>query len=133
MLIGTVRRDGSPRISPNEVDFAAGKLMLGMMWRSRKAMDLARDPRAVLHSVPSDRENRGGDVKLYGRVEEESDPELRRIYGDAIEARIAWRPEEPFHLYSFDVTEAAFIVFVGERFALTWNPAGGLRRIDVPG
>ena len=66
VLIGTVRRDGSPRISPNEVDFAAGRLMLGMMWRSRKAVDLTRDPRAVLHSVPSDRENRGGSLRSLG-------------------------------------------------------------------
>jgi hypothetical protein len=29
VLLGTNRRDGSPRISPNEIDFAAGRLLLG--------------------------------------------------------------------------------------------------------
>lgn len=133
VLVGTLRRDGSPRISPNEVDFALGRLMFGMMWRSRKAADLSRDPRAVLHSVPSDKDNRGGDVKLHGLAVAEEDAGVRAAYADAIEARIAWRPEEPFHLFSFDITEASFIVFGDERFALMWNPANGLRRTTLAG
>jgi len=31
-MLGTVRADGSPRISPCELDFAEGHLLLGMMW-----------------------------------------------------------------------------------------------------
>jgi hypothetical protein len=133
VLIGTLRRDGSPRISPNEVDFAAGRLMFGMMWRSRKALDLARDPRAVLHSVPSDRTNLGGDVKLHGRAIAEADPDVRAAYEDAIHTRIDWRPEGAYHLFSLDIAEASFVVFGEERFALAWNMEQGLRRSEVPG
>jgi hypothetical protein len=43
VMIGTLRTDGSPRISPCEVDFAEGQLLLGMMWRSKKALDLLTD------------------------------------------------------------------------------------------
>ena len=42
-LVGTLRRDGWPRISPVEPFIVDGKLYLGMMWRSRKALDLFRD------------------------------------------------------------------------------------------
>ena len=44
MLVGTIRKDGTPRISPNEPDFAVGRLFVSMMWRSKKALDLLRDP-----------------------------------------------------------------------------------------
>jgi hypothetical protein len=50
-LVGTIRRDGSPRISPVEPVFAHRQLLLGMMWRSQKALDLLRDARCVLHSA----------------------------------------------------------------------------------
>ena len=64
VMLGTLRPDGSPRISPCEVDFATGELFLGMMWRSPKALDLLRDPRLVVHSVTCDRSGHDGDVKL---------------------------------------------------------------------
>ena len=50
-LVGTLRRDGWPRISPVEPYITVGHLFLGMMPRSRKARDLLRDPRVVVHSV----------------------------------------------------------------------------------
>jgi hypothetical protein len=43
--LATLRRDGSPRVSGIEVDFASDGLYLGMMAGSRKAADLRRDPR----------------------------------------------------------------------------------------
>jgi hypothetical protein len=131
VLVGTIRGDGSPRISPNEVDFGAGRLFLGMMWQSKKALDLARDPRLVAHSVPAGRMNPGGDVKLYGRALEEPDPSVRRAFEDAIQARIAWRPPEPYHLFSVDVESAAYIVFGEGGHAMAWDPERGLRRREV--
>src|SRR5919201_3318413 len=97
LMLGTIRRDGSPRVSPCEVDFEAGRIILGMMWRSRKALDLLRDPRATVHSVPTDRMNRDGDVKLYGTAMDEQDPVVRRAYHDEIIRRIDWAPKEPSH------------------------------------
>ena len=37
-LVGTLRKDGSPRISPVEVFFVDEVPLLGMMWRSQKAL-----------------------------------------------------------------------------------------------
>jgi hypothetical protein len=130
-LLGTIRSDGSARISPCEVDFAAGRLFLGMMWQSKKAIDLLRDPRIVVHSVPNGRMNPGGDIKLYGRVVDERGPDTREAFCRAIEARIEWRPDEPYHLFSLDVEWASFIVFGEGGHAITWDPQRGLQRQAV--
>jgi hypothetical protein len=132
VLLGTIRADGSARISPCEVDFAEGRLLLGMMWRSKKALDLQRDPRIVVHSVPSDRMNAGGDVKLYGRVIDERDSDVRTAFRETILARIDWAPDEPeYHLFSLDVEEAGYTVFGEGSHALAWTPGSGLRRLDL--
>jgi hypothetical protein len=130
VLVGSLRRDGWPRISPCEVDFASGHLFLGMMWRSRKALDLLRDPRMAVHSVTTNKEGTDGDVKLYGRALEITDPALRDAFRAAIQARTNWAPEEPeFHLFALDVERAAYVVFEdGTQRTLTWDPVRGLRR-----
>jgi Pyridoxamine 5'-phosphate oxidase len=133
VMLGTIRRDGRPRLSPCELDFAAGHLLLGMMWKSPKAADLLRDPRLTVHSVPSDRMNPGGDVKLYGTANDERDAGVRAAFLRAIRERIDWEPTEPYHLFSVDVTESAFMRF-GDEVKETWRwaPATGLRKERVP-
>jgi Pyridoxamine 5'-phosphate oxidase len=132
VMLGTIRPDGSARVSPCEVDFAAGRLILGMMWRSQKALDLLRDPRIAVHSVPSGRMNPGGDVKLYGRVVDEQDPAVRRAFHDEIMRRIDWAPEGDHHVFSLDVERAAYIRFGDDRMLLTWDPDAGLRTPPFP-
>ncbi|MGZ8571349.1 MAG: pyridoxamine 5'-phosphate oxidase family protein [Actinomycetota bacterium] len=133
IILGTIRPDGRPRISPCELDLAADRLLLGMMWRSRKALDLRRDPRLAVHSVPSDRMNQGGDVKLSGTAVEENDPVVREAYRDAIRRRIDWAPEEPaFHVFSFEVEQAAFLRFGDDAVAWVWDEAKGLRELPDP-
>jgi hypothetical protein len=128
-LVGTLRRNGWPRISPVEPDFAAGELMLGMMWRSPKALDLLHDPRLVVHSVVSSRMGDEGDFKLYGRAVDVKDADRRKAYRAAIKARIDWAPDEPhYHLFAVDIDSAGFVVFGDERYGLAWDPERGLRR-----
>ena len=132
VMLGTLRADGSARVTPCEIDFAAGRLFLGMMWRSKKALDLLRDPRVAVHSVPSDRMNPGGDVKLHGRVVDERDPEVRAAFREAILARIDWAPDEPeYHLFSLDVETAGYTVFGETSYALAWDPSRGLRELEL--
>jgi hypothetical protein len=131
-LVGTLRRNGFPRISPVEPEFADGDLMLGMMWRSPKALDLLRDPRCVVHSVVSDRMGTEGDFKLYCRAADVQEPERRAAYRASIKARIGWEPAEPrYHLFSLDVESAGFVVFGEERYGLAWDPERGLRRWTI--
>jgi hypothetical protein len=128
-LVGTIRKNGWPRISPVEPDFVNGELTLGMMWRSPKALDLLRDPRLVVHSVVSNRMGTEGDFKAYGRAVEVSDPERRAAYRATIKARIEWEPAEPnYHLFAVEIDSAGFVVFGDDRYGLAWDPQRGLRR-----
>ena len=127
-LVGTLRTSGHPRISPVEPEFVDGELMLGMMWRSPKALDLLRDPRLVVHSVVSDRMGTEGDFKLYGRAVDVPEPERRAAFCAAIKARIDWEPAEPYNLFAVAVESAGFVVFGDDRFGMAWDPTGGLRR-----
>jgi hypothetical protein len=112
VMLGTLRRDGSPRISPCEVDLAAGQLLLGMMWRSPKALDLLRDARIVVHTVTCNGEGTDGDMKLYGRAIAVEDPDVRSAHRDAIRARIDWEPYEgSYHLFALDVRSAGYLRF----------------------
>jgi hypothetical protein len=119
-LVGTIRADGTPRISPCEVILEEGELMLGMMWHSRKAMDLRRDPRLVVHSAQCDPGGSNGDFKLYGRAKE--------IPDDGTDPT---RPR-PSHLFAIDIRSAAYISFGKERTVLRWGPLRGLESLRHP-
>ena len=116
-LVGTLRRDGWPRISPVEPFIAHGQLYLGMIWRSVKALDLLRDPRCVVHSTVSNRDGTEGEFKLYGLAVEVTDPEERRRFADAVFAAIGFRPEEPeFHCFAIAIESVVFSQLRGEEF-----------------
>ena len=130
-MLGTLRSSGWPRISPCELDLVDRELMLGMMWRSPKALDLLRDDRCVLHSCTSDRKGTEGDFKLYGRGRPVEEQERLEGYKRAIRARLDWEPEGPFHLFAIDVESAGFMVFGQERYGLAWSLDRGTRRWSV--
>jgi hypothetical protein len=127
-MLGTIRRNGWPRISPCELDFVGDELMLGMMWQSPKARDLLRDSRCVLHSCTSDRLGTEGDFKLYGRARDVPDSATRDAYRAVLAARIDWEPKDPFHLFEIEVQSAGYVVFGERGFALVWDRSGGTRR-----
>jgi hypothetical protein len=72
--LATLRRDGSPRISGIEVEFADGQAWIGSMWRAVKAIDLQRDPRFAIHSGSPDPPDWPGDAKIAGAAEEVTEP-----------------------------------------------------------
>ena len=119
-LVGTLRRDGWPRISPVEPFIVDGQLYLGMMWRSVKALDLLRDPRCVVHSTVSDREGTEGEFKVYGRAVEVTNIEERGRLADAVaavHAATGFRPEEPeFHCFAIAIESVAYSILQGEEF-----------------
>ena len=69
-LLGTLRRDGSPRISPVEPYLSQGHLLFGAMSWSLKTRDLQQDPRCVLHSAVTAPDAGEAEFKLYGRAVE---------------------------------------------------------------
>lgn len=131
-ILGTLRRDGWPRISPCEVYFVDGKMLLGMMPNSTKVLDLRRDPRITVVNGQENRIPRLGDVKLYGRAHEVFDRELKSGFGDAQEALIDWRPPDSSHVFAVDVTWASYISFGEAHRLLRWTPERGEEELRHP-
>ena len=131
-LLGTLRADGWPRISPNEIYLVDGDLLLGMMRNSWKAADLERDSRLTVMTPQCDREATRGDFKIYGRGVAITDPGARQRFGETIFAAIGWRPLDPYPLYAVDVERAGYIDFSDDRRLLRWTAAGGLERLVHP-
>jgi Pyridoxamine 5'-phosphate oxidase len=125
-LIGTIRKDGTTRISPLEIDIFEDHLLLGMMWRSKKALDLIRDPRCLVHTVVSDKDGSEGEVKLRGRASDVTDKGLRERSAQHTFDTTGWRPEEPYHLFSLDIEDAAYIKYSpnNDQTVKTWRAGG---------
>jgi hypothetical protein len=123
-MLGTLRANGFPRISPVEPLLHEGRLYLGMMWQSRKALDLLRDPRCVVHNAHADKSGKDGDFKLYGRAVDVRDAGEREAYCRALEAKIGWRPpDDRFHLFAVDITEVGWFRVVDEQHETrAWRP-----------
>ena len=131
-LLGTLRANGWPRISANEIYFVEGELMLGMMVDSRKSRDLVRDPRITVMTPQCDREAQRGDFKLYGTAVSVHEVTLRERYGQTIHAAIGWRPEEPYPLWSVEIESASYISFGEARRLLRWSADRGTERLRHP-
>lgn len=125
--LATVRRDGSPRISGIETEWADGELWLGMMWESRKALDLRSDPRFALHSGSDDPPGWDGDAKLAGAVDEVTDPAVvARINGPKA-------PPGPSHLFRCDVREVSIVHLAdgGAHLIIeSWHAGRGVTRLE---
>jgi hypothetical protein len=124
-LLGTLRADGAPRISPVEPFFSQGHLLFGAMSRSAKTHDLARDPRCVLHSAVTGPDTGAAELKLYGRSLEAAG-ELR----DACAG--GWwleHPREAATVFTLDIEQAVAISWDldrGEMTVRSWSPQRGL-------
>ena len=133
-VLATLRADGSPRVSGNEVTFKDGEAWMGMMDGSVKALDLLRDPRMAVHSATVDAELKLGDAKMAGRAVAVTDPgTIRRFASDSAENHDGAEPPEAFHLFRIDITEAS-IVRIGDPadhlVIESWSPDAGYRRTE---
>ena len=133
VLVGTIRSDGTPRISPVEAHIVRGHLMLVMIPKTLKAGDLLRDPRILVNSPITDPDDPDTEFKLRGRVVEIRDQALREATADAIEATSGWRPPEGWHFFSLDIEEATFLAWQNGVLDLTrWNRDRGLDSVRKP-
>jgi len=125
-LLGTLRRDGSPRISPIEPYFSEGQLLIGVMAWSKKAADLRRDPRCVLHSAVTDVDAGEGELKLSA-LAQGAGPDLRDAPARAW--WLAWPPDKAT-VFCLRIIDAAFVDWDTERGHMTihqWSPGYGYR------
>jgi hypothetical protein len=127
LLVVTLRRDGTARLSPVEPLLLDGELWLSMMWGSRKAADLLRDPRILVHNIVTSRDGGEGEVKLRGTARDVSDRDAQARYAEATAERLGWRPDVGrFHLFAVDIDDVTFIRYedaTGDQFLTRW-PAG---------
>jgi hypothetical protein len=124
-LLATLRRDGSPRISPVEPFLTQGHLLFGAMSWSSKTRDLLRDPRCVLHSAISGPDTGEGELKLYGRAIETDD----QIRNSCEEGWWVGRPRDVATVFGLNIEQAAFISWDTEHGQMTvrrWSPRRGL-------
>jgi hypothetical protein len=136
-LVGTIRRDGWPRISPVEPYVVGPDLLLGMMGDSKKAIDLRHDPRLVIHSIVTRWEGDEGDVKLYGFAQEVVDVTNLLAFRHAVEVAHRWAlsdaPYHPYHVFAIDIERAAHVQFNADRYVvLVWDQVAGKRRRTFP-
>jgi len=110
-LLGTVRSDGSPRISPIEPYLSQGHLLFGAMLWSLKTRDLMRDPRCVLHSAVTAPDAGDPEVKLYGQALEAAS-EIREA------CSAGWWQTRPG-------AAAVFVLAIELATAIEWNLDGG--------
>ncbi len=133
VLVGTIRSDGTPRISPVEARIVRGHLMLVMIPDTLKARDLLRDPRILVNSPITHPDDPNTEFKLRGRVVEIRDQALREATADAIEAASGWRPPAGWHFFSLDIEDAAFLAWQSGMLDMTrWNHDRGLDSVRRP-
>jgi hypothetical protein len=123
-MLGTLRRDGFPRISPVEPRFFEGELWIVGMPGTVKFTDLARDPRFTLHTATVDTHVSDGDAKVWGTVTDVHDEALHRRFAEAVYAEIGLDIRgEPFqHCFRAGFAGAAAVTVVdGHLDITTWR------------
>src|SRR5436190_21218927 len=98
-----------------------------MLLDSRKAGDLARDPRILVHSIVTSRDGAEGECKVRGLAVPVHDPVIQSAYAVTVQDRLGWDPiPGRFHLFWVDVDDVTFIRYddaSGDQFVARW-PAG---------
>ena len=110
VLVVTIRRDGAARLSPVEPLLWDGDLWLSMGLGSRKAADLRRDPRILVHSIVTDRSGTTGEYKVRGSADPVTDAAREAEYANEVVRRLDWQPEPGrFHLFRVEVEDVTYI------------------------
>ena len=129
-LLGTLRPDGFPRISPMEPQFFEGTLWIGGMPGTAKFRDLLRDPRFTLHTATVDAHVGDGDAKVWGTVADVHDPALHARYADDLFARTGFdlRGRRFDHFFAADLVGAAAVEVRDHMDVIVWR-AGESERV----
>jgi hypothetical protein len=130
-MLGTLRADGFPRVSPMEPRVFEGQLWLAGMPATTKFRDLMRDPRFCLHTATVDTHVSDGDAKLWGTVEDVQDKALHRRYAQALweETGFDIRDQEFGHCFRAEVTAASSVQVLDGHLDITIWKSGGDERV----
>jgi Pyridoxamine 5'-phosphate oxidase len=117
MYLGTVRKDGYPRVHPFTPFLSSGRLFAFMEPTSPKGHDIERDGRYVIHSLVKDMHGTGGEFSVSGRARLVSDPQVRTV---AIKG-CPYTPAERYVLFEFFIEEAAATHYDGGPQYIRWK------------
>jgi hypothetical protein len=120
VLVGTLTKDGSPRVNPVEAYVIDGHLLMNMMPRSLKALDLLRDSRVYVHTPVTSKDGTDGEFKLAGCARALKDSALRRKLDDLFWQMIQWRPTVDSHYFEVLAERAAYHRYGDDEVALRW-------------
>jgi hypothetical protein len=120
ILVGTLTKDGSPRITPVEAYLIDGHLLVNMIPRSFKALDLLRDPRVYVHAPVTAKEG-SPEFKLAGRVVVLEDEALRKKLDDLFWEMIQWRPAPDSHYFDILAERAAWVTYDEGQTSIRWH------------
>jgi hypothetical protein len=120
VFVGTLARDGSPRVNPVEAYVIDGHLVMNMIPRSLKALDLLRDPRVYLHAPVPSKEG-GPEFKLAGRAPVLEDAGLRGKLDDLFWEKIQWRPPPDSHYFEVLAERAAYVTYGDGQTSIRWH------------
>jgi hypothetical protein len=127
VLVGTVRQDGTPRISPVEAHLVQQQLMLVMIAGTRKARDLDGDSRVLLRTPVTNPAHPECDVQLRGHVVD-VDVAQRRATADVVEATSGWRPRDTWRFFALAISAVSCIEWSEDEMRLDrWDEVRGLR------
>ncbi|MBF6327731.1 pyridoxamine 5'-phosphate oxidase family protein [Nocardia transvalensis] len=127
-LVGTIRRDGTPRISPVEVHLVGAQLMLVMVADTQKVRDLVRDPRVLVQTPVTDPDTPEDEIALRGRVHEITDAQQRVATAETVHAHSGWRPRDSWRLFAVDLDSVSCMQWRNDELRLMrWDTAHGLR------
>lgn len=120
-LVGTTRRDGSPRVSGWELFLSQGRIYVGSMPNAVKVQDLRRDPRCCLLTPLADKDDVGGEGKLFCVAREVTDADEWEVARRTFEAERGFDMGPPGggHLFEMGITGAAFQRVEGDDFLTT--------------
>jgi hypothetical protein len=130
-MLGTLRSDGFPRISPMEPRVFERQLWLVGMPGTAKFADLCRDPRFTLHTATVDTHVSDGDAKVWGTVEDVHDPALHERFAQALFEEIGLDLRgQPFdHFFRADPVGAAAVEVADGHLDITVWRAGADEKV----
>jgi predicted pyridoxine 5'-phosphate oxidase superfamily flavin-nucleotide-binding protein len=132
VLVGTLTKDGSPRITPVEAYIVDGHLLVNMIPNSLKARDLLRDPRVYVHAPVTAKEG-SPEFKLAGQAEVLEDETLRTKLDDLFWEMIEWRPAPDSHYFELLAERAAWVSYGDSRQrSIRWQLGQAEKHLEKP-
>ena len=132
ILLGTIRKNGIPRISPVEIFFVQNQILLGLMNKSKKYLDILRDPRGVVQNIIMNNDGSDGEFKFNVEMIELPDPLIRNSFFDEFARRwnndIPKAYKESAHIFTIDIKFASITTWNikdGKMFVKMWHEKKG--------